>query len=531
MVLLDPLVFTSDINYDTLSSRLTLKMNNDIPLIHRKFVSTESLSSPKIFFRIDRPRPSQSTTDISATKRSLTIPIAPIYDPNLEYQSGTQQATLNKFSKAVSFKEKLSGSNFNNNDDDSCIEEPVVMEEMERHKVVHKVCSSDVDRRKVDEEAKGYLPAEYFAEAEQDLHEKQEWIERDVEALRELLLKEPGLRARTDTPFLLAFLRARKFDYEKALAMVVGYYKARLANQSFYAGLTASALHHVWEKRLQTVLRQPDHTGRTVIIFRAGAWNPSELSLDDLFRAQVLLLEHVVRCPITQLKGVAAVVDCQGLGRNHAYNFTPAHIRRMLAVVQEVFPLRFKALHFIHEPIMFEWMFSIVKPLLSETIKGRLHFHGSSYAALHEHIPAEALPQELGGHAPPLDNTRIVELLQEQDQYFLDHFSYGYTSPDPILPTSLPRGQSASANIASNYTLEKYGPLTGSSTFTEGLHNTPMLYDRGTNNNKDITSFSDDLPPDGSVTPTATSSNPSLLGSVADVGSFIGSYYRRMCIE
>lgn len=40
--------------------------------------------------------------------------------------------------------------------------------------------------------------------------------------------------------------------------------------------------------------------------------------------------------------------------------------------VQEVFPLRFKALHFVHEPSIFDWVFSLVKPFLSETIKGRV---------------------------------------------------------------------------------------------------------------------------------------------------------------
>ena len=77
----------------------------------------------------------------------------------------------------------------------------------------------NVDRRKV-EPNDGSLPKELFLEAEYDLHEKQEWIERDVEALKDLVEAEPGLRSRMDRAFLLSFLRARKFDYEKAMNMV-----------------------------------------------------------------------------------------------------------------------------------------------------------------------------------------------------------------------------------------------------------------------------------------------------------------------
>ena len=43
----------------------------------------------------------------------------------------------------------------------------------------------DEDRRKVPKDSEnGRLPAEYHEEAELDLHEKQTWLEHDVEALR-----------------------------------------------------------------------------------------------------------------------------------------------------------------------------------------------------------------------------------------------------------------------------------------------------------------------------------------------------------
>ncbi|KAF2354432.1 CRAL-TRIO lipid binding domain [Trinorchestia longiramus] len=408
----------------------------------------------------------------------------------------------------------------------------------------------NVDRRQPPVSTDGRLPPEFFAEAEQDLHEKQEWIDRDVEALREMVQREDGLNARTDTAFLLTFLRARKFDYEKAFAMVQGYYHARQINESFYTALTVRSLAPVWEQRLQTVLSRPDHHGRTVLVFRAGggrtvlvfragggrtvlvfragggrmvlvfragggrtvlvfragggrAWNPSVLSLDEVFKAQVLLLEHVVRRPITQLKGIAAVVDCAGLGRTHAYNLTAAHIRRMVAVVQEVFPLRFKALHFINEPLMFEWMFSLVKPLLSDTIKKRLHFHGSNAQGLLDHIPVEALPSELGGSGPALDNSELVHILTEQESYFADHFCYGYTTK----PRTSARGFSSRSHRR---------PLPRSVSVSDAGRQA-RLNTRHCSNT--------------TLRPEHCTANASLRGSVTDVGSMLGSYYRRMCID
>ncbi|XP_018009768.1 alpha-tocopherol transfer protein-like [Hyalella azteca] len=361
------------------------------------------------------------------------------------------------------------------------------------------------DRREPPTATDGLLPDEYFAEAELDLHEKQEWIVRDVEALREMVLRDEGLQTRTDSAFLLTFLRARKFDYEKALIMVQGYYRSRQANRPFYTGLTVSSLQHVWEKKLQTILPSPDLQGRTVLIFRAGSWNPSTVSLDDLFKAQVLLLEHAVRNPVTQLKGIAAVVDCAGLGRTHAYNLTAAHVRRMVAIVQEVFPLRFKALHFINEPLMFEWMFSLIKPLLSDTIKKRLHFHGSNTQSLLDFIPGHELPSELGGSGPPMDNSELVELLTEQEAYFKDHFSYGYIG-------------SARPSARSSVTRTNKRPLPRSVSVSDAGRSSRINH-----GGRECA--------DEALRPTECAGNASLTGSVTDMGSILGSYYRRMCID
>nr|XP_027234913.1 alpha-tocopherol transfer protein-like [Penaeus vannamei] len=289
-----------------------------------------------------------------------------------------------------------------------------------------------VDRRQVAGAGDGALPKELAAEAEDDVHEKPEWVDRDVQALREMVEQEPGLKSRIDKPFLLAFLRARKFDYDKAMAMIRGYYRARQENADMYVNLVPSALDHVWPLCMQTVLPTPDNLGRTVLIFRTGAWLPDICTLDDVFRSQVVMLEHVVRVPVTQLRGIAAVVDCSGLSMTHAYYLTPTHIRRMISVVQEVFPLRFKALHFVHEPSIFDWVFSLVKPFLSETIKGRLHFHGEDLESLHKHIPANELPEELGGTQGPMTNSELVEILKQNEDYYKEHFTYGFeTSEEP----------------------------------------------------------------------------------------------------
>lgn len=48
----------------------------------------------------------------------------------------------------------------------------------------------------------------------------------------------------------------------------------------------------------------------------------------------------------------------------------------------------------------------------------QLHFHGEDLQSLHQHIPAEELPEELGGSQGPLNNTFLLEDMKKHEDYF-----------------------------------------------------------------------------------------------------------------
>ncbi len=103
-----------------------------------------------------------------------------------------------------------------------------------------------------DEDADAFLShAGWMRKAEDEVCEKGQWRQRDVQALREMVQGEnmsstvyiwrrlflalrfflaaaPKLVSPLDDGFLLRFLRAQKFDYEKAFAMVCFPTKYRL---------------------------------------------------------------------------------------------------------------------------------------------------------------------------------------------------------------------------------------------------------------------------------------------------------------
>ncbi|KAF0311219.1 Alpha-tocopherol transfer protein-like [Amphibalanus amphitrite] len=178
------------------------------------------------------------------------------------------------------------------------------------------------------------LTPELRKKAEEELQEKEEWRERDIAALRDLVADDADLNSRMDDEFLLRFLRARKFDYDSSFQMLQQYYWTRARHQHLFDRLLPSTQERVLRHGLQMVLPQRDPNGCRVFVFRPGAWDPSAVTMDDIFISNVLLLEHMAREQATQVCGVVAIQDFTGFGFHQMKHFTTEHIRRMISILQ-----------------------------------------------------------------------------------------------------------------------------------------------------------------------------------------------------
>ena len=80
------------------------------------------------------------------------------------------------------------------------------------------------------------------------------------------------LKIRTDDAFLLRFLRAKKFDYDRAFNLILKHFemKADEKNKQLFTNLRPSAVKNVLEAGVTGVLPHRDKLGRRVMIFRPG---------------------------------------------------------------------------------------------------------------------------------------------------------------------------------------------------------------------------------------------------------------------
>lgn len=115
------------------------------------------------------------------------------------------------------------------------------------------------------------LTEELVTKAREELQEKPEWRLRDVQALRDMVRKEcPNLSTSLDDAFLLRFLRARKFDYDRALQLLVNYHSCRRSWPEVFNNLKPSALKDVLASGFLTVLPHTDPRGCHILCIRPG---------------------------------------------------------------------------------------------------------------------------------------------------------------------------------------------------------------------------------------------------------------------
>lgn len=94
-----------------------------------------------------------------------------------------------------------------------------------------------------------------------------------VKQLRELIISsEIHHRGREDDAFLLRFLRAKKFDVEKAFKMIQKYYCMKEHSPELFHVSPPSDLKNMLEMQIQCMLNTKDQHGRQVYLFRVGMY-------------------------------------------------------------------------------------------------------------------------------------------------------------------------------------------------------------------------------------------------------------------
>lgn len=271
-----------------------------------------------------------------------------------------------------------------------------------------------------------HLTPAMIEEARTQLNETDETRAKALEEFKKLIKKEKKLVSIMEESFLMAFLRARKFNVKKAFKLFQNYWQFRKDFRYIYDQTDPTSVKEFILKPHMGALMHRDRKGCVVLVFKVGLWDPEVDVFEQVFRAVTAVLIHSIGYPATQVCGYRMIFDLRGLSWKQMKLCTPSNILLMVRSSQYCFPARYKGFHVISESKLFNVIWAIVSPFLTQKLKTRVMFHGTDTSPLVDYIHPSILPVEWGGQAEPFSNDKWTDIVHASTEIVTRQLRYGY---------------------------------------------------------------------------------------------------------
>jgi len=251
------------------------------------------------------------------------------------------------------------------------------------------------------------LPQNLLEKAVRELNEPRENAERlkAIDDLRSTVKKScPEIELlRDDDLFFLAFLRAKKFNQEKALKTMVNFHNQRRNWPEVMDKVSSPVVLGDFLSHGPNVpLKGKAKDGSTLIVGRPGIGVTN--SLTDFIASSLLTIQELVlEDEETQISGVTNIEDLAYVSLEFAKQMNPSLASKSFGMVQDAMPVRLKGLNITNEPKFFEVFWAIVSPFMAEKQRKRFRVHGTDFTNLYEEVADRSvLPHMFAGTGPEL---------------------------------------------------------------------------------------------------------------------------------
>jgi len=307
-----------------------------------------------------------------------------------------------------------------------------------------------------EEEEEEELSHELQQLAESELGETEQVRISGLAKMRTWLKSQPHIHnCRTDSNFLLRFLRMQKHRVDRSSSVLEKYLAMRMEHPHYFRQLDIRipAVYELVHNGYLFALPDRDAEGRRVIFSVARNLDPTRHTNSDALKAHIITFEALLEEEEDQLRGFTYIFDCSGLSLSHLSIWSPAEVGRVFGICEKNLPMRHRDINLLMLPFPMWAVFEFCKTLLSDKIRKRFCTH-SNISRMQEKLRSSSmLPQEYGGSVPLATMTSMwAEKLEEARPRLLELDSMTYSKPAPVVKTK--ERKSSFWNLLSS----SYGP-------------------------------------------------------------------------
>ncbi|CRK86627.1 CLUMA_CG000463, isoform A [Clunio marinus] len=260
-----------------------------------------------------------------------------------------------------------------------------------------------------------------------ELNEKPERIQADIDALRSWLSQTTYLKSRDDDQFLVTFLRGCKYSLEKAKKKIEMFYVARTSTPEFFTNRDPTDKYLQEIINLGLIMPLPVDESKTdarIILTRLGGYDYNKYNFLSVMKVTYLMADWcLINSDVTIISGHINVVDLKGCGIGIMSQITPTLIKKLSSLL-EPFPVRVKAIHLVHPPKGIETAFKILMSVCHEKLRSRIFMH-ENFDELHKVVDKKYLPKEYGG-----SNSSLPEIIVDWRQKILESRQWYLEDPN-----------------------------------------------------------------------------------------------------
>uniref|UniRef100_A0A182WJG3 CRAL-TRIO domain-containing protein n=1 Tax=Anopheles minimus TaxID=112268 RepID=A0A182WJG3_9DIPT len=239
------------------------------------------------------------------------------------------------------------------------------------------------------------LPEQYRKLAAEQLREDDLIRKQAIDQMRQWIAKHPYIRrCRTDSVFLLRFLRQRKFSIPKACEMLERYLALRQTFPHWFQKLDPfdKTMMALGDEDVFHVLGF-DAKGQIVILIKSRNFRVDKYDLVDLIRFLHMNMEILSCDELVQVAGVVLVVDCYEASMAHFTLFRLSEMRNIGPYINHLLPIRCREIHVIRLPKVAASIVDLLFTYVSPKLKHRFFFHKTINEAV-SYLGKTLLPTE-----------------------------------------------------------------------------------------------------------------------------------------